>query len=299
LTADRVIGVDLGGTKLLAGTVDRDGTVLARREHPTPVESQEALLEGIRRAVDEFLDDSVAAIGLGVPSQIDQVNGRPWGSVNIPLKDLALRDWLRERFGRPAALENDANAAAFAEWAFGAGRGSRNMMMITLGTGVGGGVVLDGRLYRGWAELGHTVLEYDGKPCQGTCTGRGHLEAYCTGVAASEAAREALGPDADAHTLVAAGGAGDPAALAILDDIGSRLGAGIGSFVNIFDPELVVIGGGFGIAALQLLLEPARRTLRREALAHAGDRLRIVPAELGADAGLIGAALVAFETLGE
>jgi glucokinase len=299
LAAERVVGVDLGGTKILAGVVDRNGTVLAQREHPTPVESQEALLEGIRGAVEEFLDDSVAAIGLGVPSQIDQRSGRPWGSVNIPLKDLALRDWVREAFGRPGALENDANAAAFAEWAYGAGRGSHNMMMITLGTGVGGGVVLDGRPYRGWAELGHTVLEYDGKPCQGTCTGRGHLEAYCTGVAAAEAAREALGPDADAHTLVAAGRRGDPAALAVLDDIGARLGAGIGSFVNIFDPELVVIGGGFGIAALELLLEPARRTLRREALAHAGDRLRIVPAELAEDAGLIGAGLVAFEALGE
>src|SRR5439155_17209391 len=186
----------------------------------------------------EFLDDSVAAIGLGVPSQVDQRSGRPWGSVNIPLKDLALRDWLRERFGRPAGLDNDANAAAFAEWAFGAGRGSQNMMMITLGTGVGGGVVLDGRLYRGWAEFGHTVLEYDGKPCQGTCTGRGHLEAYCTGLAATEAAREQLGPDADAHVLVAAGRRGDETALTILDEIGCRLGAGLGSFVNIFDPEI-------------------------------------------------------------
>src|SRR5207249_137240 len=110
------------------------------RERPTPVESQDALLEGIRGAVEEYLDDAVAAIGLGIPSQVDQRTGRPWGSVNIPLEDLPLRDWLREQFRRPAGLENDANAAAFAEWAFGAGRGSQNMMMITLGTGVGGGV---------------------------------------------------------------------------------------------------------------------------------------------------------------
>jgi glucokinase len=299
VTAERVVGVDLGGTKILAGVVDRAGEVARRYECATPVESQDALVAGLERAVEAVLDDGIAAIGLGVPSQVDQRAGRAYGSVNIPLHDLDLRDMIRARFGRPAGLENDANAAAFAEWAFGAARGSSNMIMLTLGTGVGGGVVTGGRLYRGWAEFGHVVIQYDGKPCQGTCTGRGHLESYCTGVAATDAAREALGPDADAHTLVAAARAGDAAALAVLDDIAGRLGAGIGSLANIFDPELAVIGGGFGLAAFDLLLDGARRLLAREALEPARESVRIVPAELGGDAGLIGAALVAFEALGE
>jgi glucokinase len=200
---------------------------------------------------------------------------------------------MAERFGLPAAIENDGNAAAFAEWAFGAGRGSRNMVMLTLGTGVGGGVVTDRRLYRGWAELGHIVVEFDGKPCQGRCTGRGHLESYCTGVAAGEAAAEAIGPGTDAHALVDLARGGDEQALGVL----ARLGAGIGSLVNVFDPELVVVGGGFGAAAGELVLEPARLIARREALAPEGETVRIVPAALGADAGVIGAALIAFEAL--
>jgi glucokinase len=297
VSADRVIGVDLGGTKILVGVVDRAGKVLREHARPTPVESQDALLAALTTGVEELLDDDIAAIGLGVPSQVDQRKGRAYGSVNIPLHDLALRDLIRERFSLPTGLENDANAAAFAEWAFGAARSAHDMIMLTLGTGVGGGAVIDDRLYRGWAEFGHIVVEYDGKPCQGNCTGRGHLESYCTGVAATESARLALGPHADARVLLDAARQGDAAAIAVLDDIGGRLGAGVGSLVNIFDPEMVVIGGGFGIAAFELLVDAARRIVRREALAPAGENVKIVPAELGGDAGLIGAALVAFEAL--
>jgi glucokinase len=293
----RVIGVDVGGTKILAALISRDGTVEERREHPTPVDSQEELFEGIARAVDEHLAHGAAAIGFGVPSQVDHERGTVGGSVNIPLHDLALRDRARERFGLPAAVENDANAAALAEWTAGAGRGTRNMVMLTLGTGVGGGIVLDGRLYRGWAELGHIVIDEDGKPCQGTCTGGGHLESYCTGVAASEAARTAFGPAADAHWLIRLAREGDERAKDILAAIGHRLGAGIGSLVNVFHPEMVVIGGGFGVVALEFLLEAAREVVEREALSRAGFEVRIVPAELGTAAGVIGAGLVAFEAL--
>jgi glucokinase len=203
---------------------------------------------------------------------------------------------MAERFGRPVGIENDANAATYAEFRFGAGREVDTMVMLTLGTGCGGGVVIDGQLYRGWAEFGHMVIAYDGLPCQGTCTGRGHLEPYVTGVAATKLAQKVFGPAVDAHRLVRLANEGEPRAIEILDGIGRHLGAGIGSLVNIFNPELVVIGGGFA-AAGDFILDPAREVVAREGLAGAGERVRIVRAELGTAAGLIGAGLVAFDAL--
>ena len=293
----RVIGVDLGGTKILVGVVDREGGVEQRREHPTPTASQDELLAGLDAAVEELLSDDIVALGFGIPSPIDQRTGRVERAVNIPLEDIDFRSRMAERFRLPVGIENDANAAAYAEFHFGAGREARTMVMLTLGTGCGGGAVIEGQLYRGWAEFGHMVIEYDGLPCQGTCTGRGHLEPYVTGVAATKLAQEAFGSAVDAHRLVRLATEGEPRAVEILDGIGRRLGAGIGSLVNIFNPELVVIGGGFA-AAGDFVLDPAREVVRREALAPAGDRVRIVRAELGTAAGLIGAGLVAFDALG-
>jgi glucokinase len=297
LNEKRVIGLDLGGTKILAGVVDRDGHVEQRREHRTPTASQDALLAGLDAAVEELLTDEIVALGFGLPSPIDQRSGRALQSVNIPLKDMDFRDRMEERFSLPVGIENDANAATYAEFRFGAARDVDTMVMLTLGTGCGGGAVIDGKLYRGWAEFGHIVIEYDGLPCQGTCTGRGHLEAYVTGVAAGKLAAAEFGPAVDAHRLVRLANEGEPRAVEILDGIGRRLGAGIGSLVNIFNPELVVIGGGFA-AAGDFVLDPAREILRREALAQAGYRVPIVRAELGTAAGLIGAGLVAFDALG-
>jgi glucokinase len=297
LNEKRVIGLDLGGTKILAGVVDRDGHVEQRREHPTPTASQDELLAGLDVAVEELLTDEIVALGFGLPSPIDQRSGRALQSVNIPLKDMDFRGRMEERFSLPVGIENDANAATYAEFRFGAARDVDTMVMLTLGTGCGGGAVIDGKLYRGWAEFGHIVIEYDGLPCQGTCTGRGHLEAYVTGVAAGKLAAAEFGPAVDAHRLVRLANEGEPRAVEILDGIGRRLGAGIGSLVNIFNPELVVIGGGFA-AAGDFVLDPAREILRREALAQAGYRVPIVRAELGTAAGLIGAGLVAFDAVG-
>ena len=294
----RVIGIDLGGTKILAGVVDRDGRVEHRREHPTPVTSQDELLAGLDEAVEELLDDDVVALGFGLPSPIDQRSGRAEQAVNIPLdSSVDFRARMSERFGLPVGIENDANAAAYAEFHFGAAREVDTMVMLTLGTGCGGGAVLNGQLYRGWAEFGHMVIVYDGLPCQGTCTGRGHLEPYVTGVAAAKLAQEVFGPAVDAHRLVRLATEGEPRAIEILDGIGRHLGAGIGTLVNIFNPELVVIGGGFA-AAGDFVLDPAREIVAREGLAGAGKRIRIVRAELGTAAGLIGTGLVAFDALG-
>src|SRR5918912_634154 len=237
MNPQRVIGVDLGGTKILAGVVDRDGSVEERREWPTPLDSQEELLQALARAVEDVLADDVAAIGFGIPSTIDQRSGKAVTSVNIPLADLDLRAWMGERFGLPVGIDNDANAATLAEWAHGAGRGTRYMVMLTLGTGVGGGLILDGKPYRGavgaGAELGHMVIDLDGPPCQGVCPGRGHLEALASGHAATMAAQEQFGPAVDAHRLVRLANEGDKAAVAPLAQLGHRLRAGLVAFETL------------------------------------------------------------------
>jgi glucokinase len=295
--AELVIGVDLGGTKILAGVSDRTGTIGKTLEVPTPTDSQESVLHGIESVIEAVMESGVAAIGFGVPMNLDRRTGRGLRATNLPLEDVDLAQRFRDRFGVPVAVENDGNAAGLAEWRLGAGRGTSNLVMLTLGTGVGGGIILDGHLYRGWAELGHVVVVAGGPPCQGNCHGHGHLEAVASGEAATRMARALWGDDADAHVLVTRAKAGDAAAVSALEQIGVYVGAAIGSFVNTFDPELVVIGGGFGAAAGELLLGPALASARREAIQPADERLTIVEAQLGDEAGLIGAALVGFEAL--
>ena len=295
------IGVDVGGTKILAGVVAYDGTIVGRRERATPTGSQDELLDALEDAVRELLDDTVAAIGFGVPGAIDQRRGRVVQAVNVPLADVDLRERMRDRLGLPVGLDNDANAAAIGEWKAGAARGADDVVMLTLGTGCGGGVIAGGRPFRGasggGAELGHVVVVHGGRPCREPCTGRGHLEAYVSGLAASAAAAAALGPHADAEFLVRLADDGDTTACSILEEIGGYLGSGIASFANAFEPELIVIGGGFGIAAWRHLQPAAEEAVRREALRPVRDVVRIVRAELGTDAGLVGAGFVGFEAL--
>jgi glucokinase len=295
--APLVIGVDVGGTKILSGVVDRDGTVLSRNLVESPDDSRAEVLKALESSIEALLDERIAAIGLGVPSHLDRRSRKILQATNLPLEDFDLAAHVRERFGLPVGIENDAGAATLAEWRLGAGRGASNLVLLTLGTGVGGGVVLDGALYRGWAEVGHMVVLAGGPPCQGSCHGHGHLEALASGTAADRAARELFGPEADARDLVERAHAGDEGANARLDEIAGYLGAAIGSLANLFDPELVVVGGGFGEAAEEFLLERAQAAARAEALAPADAALRVVSAELGTDAGLIGAALVGYAAL--
>lgn len=294
---ERVIGVDLGGTKILAGIVDRAGAIGATTEIATPSGSQEQVLAAVDTAVESLVGQHARAIGYGVPLNMDRRSGVALRATNLPLHDVRFADRARERFGLPAGVENDGNAAALAEWRLGAGRGTSDLVMLTLGTGVGGGIVLDGKLYRGWAELGHIVVVADGEPCQGNCHGRGHLEAVASGHAATRAAEALYGDGADARTLVERATAREQPALEGLARIGHLLGLAIGSLVNVFDPDVVVVGGGFGAAAGDFVLGPAREAARREAITPADESVRIVEAELGEEAGLIGAALVAFEAL--
>jgi glucokinase len=301
MTATHAIGVDLGGTKILAGVVARDGAIVRRHERATPHDSQDSVVRELEAAVSELMSDEIAAIGFGAPSPIDQRRGVVVECVNLPLEDFALRDAMAGRFDLPIGLDNDANAAAIGEWRAGAGRGVDNLVMLTIGTGLGGGVIAGGRPFRGstgaGVELGHVVIVHDGRPCQGSCHGHGHLEPYVTGLAASAAAREAFGPAADAHRLVRLANEGDATARGILAELGGYLGSGMGSFVNIFEPELLVIGGGFGVAAWEHVIPAAEEVMRREALRPMRDTVTVVRGELGTAAGLIGAAFVGFEAL--
>jgi glucokinase len=299
---DLVIGVDVGGTKIAAGAVDRRGTITRARERTTPLSSQDELLTALDDLVERISDEvgSVAALGFGLPSTIDQRAGRAHSSVHIPLAGVDFRSRMEQRFGLPVAMDNDANAAAVAEWQLGAGSGTLHMIMLTLGTGIGGGLILDGRPYRGsvgaGAELGHMVLQYDGPPCGGSCNGRGHFETLASGTAADAVARVVIAADATAHDLVRLASGGEASARDALTRLGRILGAGLVSLVNIFNPEVIVLGGGFGEAG-DLLFEPAREVVAREALSPAAELVRIVPAQLGSEAGLIGAGLIAFEAL--
>ena len=225
------------------------------------------------------------------------------------LADLAIRDLVAERVGLPVFVDNDANVAAFAEQLFGAARGADDAVMLTIGTGIGGGLILNGEIYRGatgsGAELGHTVIDINGPRCQGNCPGRGCVETMASGTAIGREGQLAAESDPDSvlATMLAEGHridgkavteaalGGDPTSIAVFDLVGSRLGAALVTFANTFEPNVIVVGGGV-MAAGDLLLDPARRTLRERALRPMNE-IPVVAAELGPDAGMIGAAAMA------
>ena len=309
-----VIGVDLGGTKLLAGAVDPARlTVHHRARREVFGLDQAALVDAAVDAVQEASDaviGEVEAVGFGIPCTFDRRRGVAVQAVNLPLADMHFGDVMSERLGLPVEVDNDANCAVWAEARAGSARGCSDVALLTIGTGIGGGLVLGGRLYRGWngggAELGHMVVDMDGPPCQGNCPNWGCLEAVASGTAlVREAAlRVAREPDTPLGRALEDGLAltgplvtelafdGDPVAVAAIRVVGERLGVGIANLVNIFNPQVVVVGGGV-IAAGDLLLEPARATMLRRALAPARDEVRIVPTSFGAESGMIGAALLA------
>jgi glucokinase len=310
MNAGETIGVDLGGTKMAIGVLDGTEVRYESREASTG-QSEDELVELLVREVSEAKEarPGVTAVGLGIPATIDHDRGVAVAAVNLPLDDLPIRDLVSERVGLPVFVDNDGNVAALAEYLYGAAQGKPNTVMLTVGTGIGGGLVLGGEIYRGatgaGAELGHTVIQADGPPCQGNCPNHGCVEALASGTALG---REGLAvaessPDSALGKLLAAGEkidgtavtkaalAGDETAIGVFDLIGGRLGVACSSFANIFQPDAIVVGGGV-IAAGDLLLDPARREVRERAL-NPMNATPILEATLGNEAGMIGAAAMA------
>jgi glucokinase len=294
---ERFLGIDVGGTKVEVAVVD-GGSALDPVKAPTALGSPDALMDGIEALARQVIEahGDATAVGVGVPSQIDFATGTVVSSVNIPLEGVALRDELERRFGVPVYVDNDANCAALAEAQLVDDGPARHLVMLTLGTGVGGGVVIDGAIFRGatglGAELGHMVIEADGPPCFGKCPNHGCLEAFCSGSALERAAAITYGRQISGHEIVEDARAGDEKALTLLTELGRRLGVGIASFVNIFEPEHVVIGGGLSAAA-DLFLDVAVAEARSRALPAGFARVTVDCAKGGADAGVIGAGLLA------
>jgi glucokinase len=316
-----VVGVDVGGTKVLAGVLDEALEVRTRDERPTDRTDTAHLLAELEDQVSDAIAAApgpVVALGFGIPATIDQATGTAVFAPNAPLADVPVRAHLERRFGLPVVVDNDANVAAYAEYAAGAARGVPDFVTLTLGTGVGGGVVLGGELFRGatgaGAELGHMVIDIHGPECPSACPGVGCLEAHCSGTALGLAAHvEAiadpgggLGRRAHAAGAVSALTSRDVVELAeegdercreLIGDLGRKLGLALAGLANIFNPRLFVIGGGLAEATGEAVLEPAREVLAKRALRPNCDA-RVVPAAFGNDAGLIGAAALALRLAG-
>jgi glucokinase len=311
MSAGKTIGVDLGGTKLALGVLDSGAELLWESRERSTGHTEDSLVELLAHEIEEAraAQPGIVAAGLGIPATIDRGRGIAISAVNLPIEDLPIRDLVSERVGLPVFVDNDANVAALAEHLYGAARGADNAVMLTIGTGIGGGLILGGEVYRGStgaaAELGHVVIDMDGPRCQGNCPNRGCVEALASGTALGREGRaaaarepesmlggmEAEGREIDGRAVTEAALAGDATAVGVFELIGGRLGVALASLANVFEPEAFAIGGGV-IAAGELLLEPARRELRARALPPMNGT-PLLAAQLGADAGMIGAAAMA------
>jgi glucokinase len=295
--SERLIGVDVGGTKVSVAVLE-DGRLSEPVLAPTTTDDPERLVDQLVEAVRAA--GTADAVGVAVPSVIDFATGRVRSSVNVPLRDIPLREVLRERLGVPVFVDNDATCAALAEAHDDEGRlTARHLVMFTVGTGVGGGIVIDGQVYRGAtgaaAELGHTLVAADLRCAPFAHSDRfpqpGALETLASGRALDALASEHLGlPDGPA--ALEAAQAGDEAARKVIALLGHRLGVGIANAINVFDPDTVVVGGGVS-AAGDLLLEPARQTAAAYTLTGVGSATEIRLARHGQRAGVRGAALLA------
>jgi glucokinase len=304
------IGVDLGGTKMLVGVVDSEREVRYEGRESSVGLSEDKLVEDLARELQEARDarPGVLAAGLGIPATIDHDGGLAVHAVNLTITDVPIRDLMEEKVGLPVFVDNDANVAALAEHLYGAGRGAQNVVMLTIGTGIGGGLILGGEVYRGStgaaAELGHIVIIEDGLPCQGNCPNHGCVETYASGTAIAREGKAAAEREPDSalgealaekpitgKTVTELAMNGDPLAREVIAGAGRHLGVALASLANIFDPDVFVIGGGVS-AVGDLLLDPAREELRNRALPPQNER-PVKLAELGPDAGMIGAAAMA------
>ncbi len=313
-----VLGIDIGGTNLVVGSVAEDGSAMvASASEPTHSEAGatdvvDRLVGLAERAIAttrrEAPGAEILGVGVGAPGPLDTKRGIVLLTPNLGWVNMPLRQLIHDRLGLPAALDNDANCAVLGEWWVGAARGARHAIGITIGTGIGGGLIVDGRLYHGASdvagEIGHTTIDTEGRRCK--CGNYGCLEAYASGpnialraveemeAGAESRLRALVGGDLrkiTAQTVYQAAADGDELALEVVNDTAKFLGVGIGNLLNVFNPEVVVVCGGVTLAG-DHLFEPLRREVARRAFKPAVTACRIVPGELAGTAGVYGAAKI-------
>ena len=322
------MGIDLGGTNIAAGVMPTDGTreIAMRMVQTHAEEGSDAVVNRIAALIEDVIAQTqletgaersdFLGVGIGSPGPLDRARGVVIVTPNLGWRDFPLRDEVSKRVNLPATLDNDANCATIGEWWCGAAKGGRNVVGLTIGTGIGGGLILDGKLYHGASdaagEIGHTTIDSTGRRCK--CGNYGCLEAYTSGPAIAERAREVLEGDDDsllpamvdgdlsritAQTVFEASKRGDRVALDVVRDTAHFLGVGISNLINIFNPDTFVIAGGVTQAG-DLLFDPLRAEVRRRAFRPSVEACRIVPGALPLSAGVVGAvATFRAQTLGD
>ena len=317
MTQRYIVGVDLGGTTIVTGAMPADGSrEIGLSSRPTMADGgADVVVDRIVQAIEDVIATTIAetgcvradflGVGIGAPGPLDREHGIVVVAPNLGWHNFPLRDRVADRIGLPATLDNDANCATLGEWWCGAARGGRNVVGLTIGTGIGGGLILDGALYHGSSdvagEVGHTTIDSTGRRCK--CGNYGCLEAYASGPAIAERAREALAGDEQsilpkmvggdlrlitAQTVYEAAKHGDATAREVVRDTGRFLGTGVASLLNIFNPDVVVLAGGVTFAG-EALFEPLRAEVKRRAFRPAVEACRIVPGALSGSAGVVGA----------
>ena len=307
------IGIDVGGTNLKAGLVDENGAILAVERIPLGVfpgaEKFAEILAGLAKAVMEkggVTREEISYVGAGIPGAVS--GGTVLYTANIPMKNVPLAELFRQHLDLPLLLGNDADCAAVGEWSCGVGKGTEHFIVVTLGTGVGGGLILNEKLYTGagtGGEIGHIVICEGGAPCN--CGRKGCWEAYASATGLIRLTKEAMAqhPESALHAIAAENGgvegrtafmaaeAGDETALAVCADYAKFLASGLVSLINMLHPQAVALGGGVAAAPEHLLLEPVRKIVAEQCYARHTDQVpAILRAELGNDAGIIGAAML-------
>lgn len=298
------IGIDVGGTNLKAGLVDETGRIVKVKRIPLEFQGPEHFAQTLAELSKTVMQEKVRWVGVGLPGAVD--GGDVLFTTNIPMENVPLEKFFRQHLDLPLLLGNDADCAAVGEFFGGAGKGTRDFAVVTLGTGVGAGIIVDGKLRGGLAssEAGHMVICRDGEPCN--CGRRGCWERYASATGLIQQTKRAMEahPESALHQFAAEHGvegrtafqaaeAGDETALAVCRDYVNYLAGGLVSLINILRPEAVAIGGGVAAAPERLLLEPLREAVAKESFSRHGGRItRILPAELGNDAGIIGAAML-------
>jgi len=307
-----VVGIDVGGTSIVVGTVAEDGSELVGlvSEATLPEQGADAVVARIARLARSSMDAArgrtISGLGIGSPGPLDTTRGVVLLTPNLGWVDMPLRDRVAGALGLPATLDNDANCAAFGEWWRGAARGADHVVGLTIGTGIGGGIVLGGRIYHGASdiagEIGHMTIDSTGRRCK--CGNYGCLEAYASGPAIAARAAEAVETGATtslaryvggdlskitAQVVYEAAKDGDPVALEVVADTAKFLGAGVANVINLLNPQVVVVCGGVTLAG-DRLFEPLRREVKRRAFKPGVDACRIIPGELAGTAGVYGAA---------